>query len=126
MCGHDDCSPQMCCSPEMYGCSQMYCSPERAATTERTAATENHERFAYTLPSPRWKWSFATRAATMAATPRCTRSTRGLTPCLPSSPPVEDYIEDYKVFGASTNLTTLQPGPRNISSSVQCRTPHCN
>ena len=77
---------QMCCSPEMYGCSQMYCSPERAATTERTAATENHERFAYTLPSPRRKWSFASSAATMAATPRCTRSTRGLTPCLPSSP----------------------------------------
>ena len=44
----------------------------------------------------------------------------------PLLPPVEDYFKDYKVFGASTNLTTLQPGPRNISSSVQCRTPHCN
>ena len=44
----------------------------------------------------------------------------------PLLPPVEDYIEDYKVFGASTNLTTLQPGPRNISSSVQCGTLHCN
>ena len=52
MCGHDDCSPQMCCSPEMYGCPKMRCSPERAATTERTAANENHERFAYESPLP--------------------------------------------------------------------------
>ena len=35
-------------------------------------------------------------------------------------PPVEDCMEDYKVFGASTNLTTLQPGRWSISSSVQC------
>ena len=35
-------------------------------------------------------------------------------------PPVEDRMQDYKVFGASTNLTALQPGRWSISSSVQC------
>ena len=38
----------------------------------------------------------------------------------PLLPPVEDYFEEfYKVFRASSNLTTLQPGPWNISSLVQ-------
>ena len=103
----------------------MYCSPERAATTKRTAATENHERFTYTLPSEtevelRYECRHDDGDTEMH------EIYERLDTMSPLLPPVEDYIEDYKVFGASTNLTTLQPGPRNISSSVQCRTPHCN
>ena len=29
-------------------------------------------------------------------------------------------MKDYKVLGAFSNLTALQPGPWSISSSVQC------
>ena len=38
----------------------------------------------------------------------------------PLLPAAEDFMEDYKVFGTSSYITTLQPGPWNISSSVQC------
>ena len=62
----------------------------------------------------------------MAATPEMYEIYERFDTMSPLFPLVEDYFKDYKVFGASTNLTTLQPGPRNISSSVQCGTLHCN
>ena len=91
-CGHDDCSPQMmCCSPQMMRCSpDVHCSPQMYEM--------------YGCPEMTAAAENHERFDTMS----------------PLLPPVEDYFEEfYKVFRASSNLTTLQPGPWNISSLVQ-------
>ena len=116
-CCHDDCSPQMCCSPE------------RAATTERTAATKNHERFAYTPPLPQMERELRYERCQDGGDTQMYDNyemyesygyARFASTQSPLPPPVEDPMQDYKVLGAFSNLTALQPGPWSISSSVQC------
>ena len=116
-CCHDDCSPLMCCSPE------------RAATTERTAATKNHERFAYTPPLPQMERELRYERCQDGGDTQMYDNyemyesygyARFASTQSPLPPPVEDQMQDYKVLGAFSNLTALQPGPWSISSSVQC------
>ena len=81
------------CSPEMYYSREMYGCTEMYEMYEMTAATERTA-----------DESYARFVSTQSPLP----------------PPVEDQMQDYKVLGAFSNLTALQPGPWSISSSVQC------
>merc|ERR1712218_77013 len=88
----------MCCSPQMMRCSpqMMRCSPDVHC-------------------SPQMYEMYGCPETTAAAENHERFDTMS-----PLLPPVEDYFEEfYKVFRASSNLTTLQPGPWNISSLVQ-------
>ena len=102
-CSHDD------CSPHMYGCPEM------------TAATENHERFTFTSPLPLMEVELSYECRhkdgdTEMYEIEMERFAYTQSPL----PAAEDFMEDYKVFRTSSYITTLQPGPWNISSSVQC------
>ena len=108
---HDDCSPQTYCSPEM------------------RAATKNHERFAYTPPLPQMERELRYERCQDGGDTQMYDNyemyesygyARFASTQSPLPPPVEDPMQDYKVLGAFSNLTALQPGPWNISSSVQC------
>ena len=91
-CCHEDCSPQMRCRPKMYCSHKMY---------EMYGCPKMYEKY---------------------GCPEMTAATENHERFDTTSPfpPVEDRMQDYKVFGASTNLTALQPGRWSISSSVQC------
>ena len=120
---HDNCSPEMYCSPQMYCSAQTYCSPEMRA------ATKDHERFAYTPPLPQMEWELRYERCQDGGDTQMYDNyemyesygyARFTSTQSPLPPPVEDQMQDYKVLGAFSNLTALQPGPWNISSSVQC------